>query len=146
MRALNSLGLSLFATTLVLACDSPSGPGAARISETAVLTIEPDNIVVQGGASAKLTATIKDEDGLTTFPVDVTWSSSNQDVASVQHGGMVQGLHAGQAQIFATWRAATGSARVTVIEGTVKKPLGSPCLVPTTRDHGPTFLKDGGRC
>jgi hypothetical protein len=53
---------------------------------------------------------------------------------------MVQGLNAGQAQIFATWGAARGSARVTVIEGTGKRPVGSPCVVPTTRDHGLTFL------
>jgi hypothetical protein len=146
MRALNSLGLTLFATTLVVACDSPSGPGSARISETAVLTIEPGNAVVQAGASVKLTATIKDEDGLTTFPVDVSWLSSNQSVAAVHHGGMVQGLSAGQTQISATWKTARGTARVTVTEGTGMRPVSPPCLARAARDHGLLSPRDGGKC
>jgi hypothetical protein len=36
MRASSSLGLTLFTTTLFLACDSPSGPGSGQIPETAV--------------------------------------------------------------------------------------------------------------
>ena len=35
MRVSISLGLTLFTTTLFLACDSPSGPGSGGIPETA---------------------------------------------------------------------------------------------------------------
>ena len=115
MRAFNSLGLPLFATALILACDSPSGPGG-QIAEPAVLTIEPGNATLQGGSSVKLTATIKDQNGQTTFPVGVSWLSSNQAVAAVQTGGFVQGLRAGRTDIVATWRNARGIARVTVTD------------------------------
>jgi len=139
MRALNSLGLTLYATTLLVACNSPSGPGMARISETAVLSIKPGNAVVQAGASVKLTATIKDEDGLTTFPVDVSWLSSNQAVAAVHHGGMVQGINAGQTQIFATWRNARATARVTVTDRPDKEP-GPPACLKRTSDEGQLLI------
>jgi hypothetical protein len=144
MRALNSLGLTLFATTLVLACESPSGPGG-QIAETAVLTIEPGNATVQGGASVKLTATIKDRNGLTTFPVGVSWLSSNQDVAAVHTGGFVQGLRAGQTEIVATWRNARGVARVTVTERPGK--LAPPACPKLTSDEGELLIPDGnGKC
>jgi hypothetical protein len=145
MRALNSLGLTLFVTAVVLACDSPSGPGSGQISETAILTIEPGTAIVRGGGSVKLTATVKDEDGLATFPVDVSWSSSNQNVAAVHQGGIVRGLTAGQVQIFATWKTARGSAQVTVTQVTGMKP-GPRCLERATSDHGQSLPKDDGEC
>jgi hypothetical protein len=145
MRALNSLGLTLFATTLVLACDSPSGPGMARISETAVLSIQPGNAIVQSGASVKLTARIKDENGLTTFPVGVSWSSSNQAVAAVHTGGSVQGLGAGQTQIIATWRNVRGIARVTVTARPGKP--GTPVCPKLTSDERELLIPGGaGKC
>jgi hypothetical protein len=140
MRALNSLGLTLFATTLVLACDSPSGPGG-QIAETAVLTIEPGNATLEGGASVKLTATIKDQNGLTTFPVGVSWLSSNQSVAAVHTGGFVQGLRAGQTEIVATWRNARGIARVTVTDRLGKE---APPLCPKLKADEPELLIPGG--
>jgi uncharacterized protein YjdB len=144
MRALNALGLTLFATTLVLACESPSGPGG-QIAETAVLTIEPGNATVQGGASVKLTATIKDRNGLTTFPVGVSWLSSNQDVAAVHTGGFVQGLRAGQTEIVATWRNARGTARVTVTDRPGKP--DAPTCPTLTSDEGELLVPDGnGKC
>lgn len=146
MRALHSLGLPLYATTLLAACNSPSGPGLARISTTAVLTVVPANAVVEPGASVQLTARIEDEDGLTTFPADVSWSSSNQAVAAVHHGGIVQGVSAGRARIFATWKTARGSARVTVTQSTGMKPVDPPCLERAARDHGLIFPGDGGKC
>jgi uncharacterized protein YjdB len=145
MRALNSLGLTLFATTLVLACDSPSGPGG-QIAETAVLTIEPGNAILQGGASVKLTATIKDQNGLATFPVGVSWLSSNQAVAAVREGGFVQGLRAGQTEIVATWRNARGIARVTVTDRPNKPDTPTcPNLTADEREDL-TIPKGDGKC
>ncbi len=145
MRALHFLGLPLCATTLLAACNSPSGPGLGRVSETAVLTVEPADAVVPAGASVKLTASIEDENGLTTYPVEVSWVSSNQAVAAVHHGGMVHGLSAGRTQIFATWKTARGSAWVTVTQGTGMRPVDPPCLAPA-RDHGLVFPPDGKKC
>jgi hypothetical protein len=144
MRALNSLGLTLFAATLALACDSPSGPGG-EIAETAVLIIEPGNATLQGGASVKLTATIKDQNGVTTFPLGVSWLSSNQSVAAVHSGGFVQGLRAGQTEIVATWRNARGIARVTVTERLGKEP--PPVCPGLTSDEGELLVPgEDGKC
>jgi hypothetical protein len=145
MRALNSLELTLYATILLVACDSPSGPEMARVSETPVLTVEPGNAIVQSGASVKLTARIKDENGLTTFPVGVSWLSSNQAVAAVRTGGVVQGLHTGQTQIIATWRNARGIAQVTVTDRPGKE--APPVCPMLTTDERELLIPGGnGKC
>jgi hypothetical protein len=141
-----SLGLPLSVATLLVACNSPSGPGSPRLPESPVLTIEPGNAILQGGASVRLTATIKDEDGLTTFPVGVSWFSSNQAVAAVHTGGFVQGLNAGQTQITATWRNARGTARVTVTDRPREKPDAPPCLKRTAGDRELSIPDGSGKC
>jgi hypothetical protein len=146
MRAVRSLGIVLVTTTLLPACDSPSGPGMSRISQSPVLIVVPGSATLEGGTSMKFTATVTDENGETTFPVDVSWVSSNQAVASVHHDGSVQGLNSGQAQIFATWKTARGSARVTVVGGRAPKPDGGPCQLPAVADADLVFPTGGKTC
>ncbi len=145
MRALNSLGLTVFATTLAMACTSPSGPGGA-VPDSPVMTIEPGSATLPGGSSMKFTATIKDEHGLTTFPVDVSWLSSNQSVAAARAGGVVQGISAGQTQIIATWRNARATARVTVTGRSSKKPDLPACPRVEASGRSLVIPTDGAEC
>ncbi|MBA3319199.1 MAG: Ig-like domain-containing protein [Gemmatimonadales bacterium] len=110
------------------------------------MTIEPGSATLPGGSSMKFTATIKDEHGLTTFPVDVSWLSSNQSVAAARAGGVVQGISAGQTQIIATWRNARATARVTVTGRSSKKPDLPACPRVEASGRSLVIPTDGAEC
>ena len=136
MNASFSLGIPLALATALLGCESPSGTGPSFVTDGPVMTLEPGSVVIKGGTSLKLRATVTGQDGGSTSPENVSWISSNEGVATVHTGGVVQGLSAGQTMIVATWQNTRATAQVTVTGGSSgKAPVA--CLV---------FPKDGGKC
>src|SRR5512133_644041 len=96
-------------------------------SDQPILSVAPRAAAVDGGKLSRLTAKIRQEDGSYSQPTDVTWSSADGTVATVDGKGLVQALKAGRTQIIATWHESRGSSLVTVLDPLVKK-QPSPCL------------------
>jgi len=143
MRAALPLRIIVFAATLLVACDSTTGPELPPPSDDpgiSVLTVAPSFATIGGERFVTLEAILSGNATRGAHQSEVTWSSSDSNVATVQAGGLVQGRKAGRVQIAATWKSAHGSATVVVLNQVGKKPNspGSPrCLaIPT----------DGGMC
>jgi uncharacterized protein YjdB len=78
------------------------------------ISVEPDNVSVEIGSTAALTATVAPDDA--TDP-SITWSSSDESVATVDANGLVTAVAVGTATITATAADGSGvsdSATVTV--------------------------------
>ena len=98
----------LAAAALFLAVACGTDPTANSV------TVTPENPTVAVGATTKLTATVADADGMTITDAEVTWSSSAEDMATVDDMGTVTGVAAGTADITATSGSASGKVTVTV--------------------------------
>jgi len=88
----------------------PGGsPGAV-----AAIAVSPSSATIQVGLTVQMTATLLDGAG-NEVSGDVTWTSSNLVVASVDSGGLVRGLVAGASTITATVNTISGGATVTIV-------------------------------
>jgi len=144
MRALLPLQVIVSAATLLVACNSTTGPELPPPSDDpgiSVLTVSPSFATIDGERFIKLTAILSGSATRGVSLSEVAWSSSDTNVATVRAGGLVEGRKAGRVLIAATWKTAHGSATVVVLNQVAKKPEspGSPrCLlgIPT----------GGGKC
>jgi hypothetical protein len=134
MRALLPLEVIVSAATLLVACNSTTGPEPPPPSDdpgVSVLTVAPSFATIDGDRFIKLSAILA---GGATRGVplsQVAWASSDTNVATVRAGGLVEGRKAGRVLITATWKTAQGSATVVVLNQVGTKPTspGSPrCL------------------
>ena len=91
---------------------SPSSPAAPR---PATVTVTPETVQlnVQGG-TARLTASVLDQNGRTLAGADLDWSSSDTLVVRVEGSGLLTAVADGTANVTAQAGSATGSAEVTV--------------------------------
>lgn len=93
--------------------------GQATILVNAVtvasVAVTPSPSSVQVGRTVDLTATARDAAGGQLLGRTVTWTSSDQSVATVSSTGRVTALRAGTATISATVDGVTGRATVTVV-------------------------------
>jgi hypothetical protein len=151
MRALLPLQVIVSAATLLVACNSTTGPELPPPSDdpgVSVLTVAPSFATIDGDRFVKLTAILS---GSATRGVplsEVAWSSSDTNVATVRAGGLVEGRKAGRVQIAANWQTAHGSATVVVLNQVSKKP-GSPELprcLGSQADAGQLAIPGGGKC
>ncbi|HET6679607.1 MAG TPA: Ig-like domain-containing protein [Gemmatimonadaceae bacterium] len=106
--------------------------GTSVVSVTAVpaasVSIAPNSgSVVQGGA-LQLSATVRDAQGNTLAGRPVTWSSSDESVASVSSSGRVVGIAEGSFTITARSDAASGTGAYTV----TRIPVGRVTVSPVT--------------
>ena len=126
MRApwLSVIMLSLLATTLEVlgACGEATGPDQSPAS----LTISPQNVGLEVGATASLMATIRARDG-SLVDEPVVWSSVVPDVAVVSEEGVVAGVSPGFAEV--TAKADTLRASI-IVE--VFTPPAEPLAIKTT--------------
>ncbi len=112
MQWIPRLFSALVVGSVVAACggggDGPAGP----------VPVANVHVTVSGslfeGASAQAQAVAVDASGSPLSGRSVSWSSTNQAVATVDGSGMVTGVSAGNATINATSEGKTGSATVTV--------------------------------
>ncbi|NIR45727.1 MAG: hypothetical protein GWN99_15105 [Gemmatimonadetes bacterium] len=85
----------------------------------ASLTVEPDSEEVVVGSTLQLTATAKDADDNILSSRVVTWSSSSDQVASVDANGLVTVAGKGSAMITAEAEGVSDAARVIAVGATV---------------------------
>jgi hypothetical protein len=96
---------------LVAGCEeSPAEPGGPL----ALVEVTPAFAGPEVGEAVQLRATAKDDLGQALSGQQVSWTSSDEAVASVTSGGLVTGIAAGNAIVTATIGAFTGSATITV--------------------------------
>ena len=93
-----------------------SGPGAV-----VGVVVSPSSASIQVGRTVQMTATLVDGAG-SEVPGDVSWASSNSNVASVSDKGLVTGVVAGAVTITATAGAASRGATVTVVDSNPPTP------------------------
>ncbi len=106
--------LGLGAVLLLAGCDdSPTEPPAAPVP--AEVVVAPETVTfVDIGETEELVVTVYDEDEEEISNPDVTWSSSDEDVATVDEDGIVTATGNGHATISAESGDVTGSSEVIV--------------------------------
>jgi len=151
MRALLPLQVIVSAATLLVACNSTTGPELPPPSDDpgiSVLTVMPSSATISGVPFVKLTAILSGNATRGASLSEVAWSSSDTNVATVRADGLVEARKAGRVQIVATWKTAHGSATVVVLNQVGKKPAPPP--VPTClkrqADAGHLSIPGGGHC
>jgi len=114
MRAYFSIPVLLSVVLTATACDS-SPTGVLDSSITGRLVVAPSAATIRGGGNLQLILSAHDANGQATPPTDVTWTSSNPSVATVNSDGIVTGHTTGASVIAAWWNGAHSLATVTVI-------------------------------
>ncbi len=125
------------------------GPHVAGVDVT------PAELAVDLGATGQLTAHPKSADGLELLDREVTWSSGDEAVATVDADGLVTGQGEGATTVTATSEGAQGSSTVTVripVASVTVDPAeaqigvgGSVALTATPRDaNGDALERDVG--
>ena len=109
-------GLARAAFVLIAAaaaCSDSTGPSDA--GAVAVEVTSPIDTIMAEGRSVQLGAVAKDSRGATVPAISVTWSSSNEGVATVSSAGVVDAVAPGSAVISAAAGRATGSLRMRIV-------------------------------
>ena len=86
-------------------------PAPAPVATVSVL---PSSAGVLVGATAQLTATLRDSNGNTLTGRAVTWTTSNPSIATVSSSGLVSGVAPGNVTITATSEGKSGTAQISV--------------------------------
>lgn len=111
--------LLVAAVSAIAACTSTEGGagGPAMGTSTApvaTVTVSPAADTLLAGDSQHLAAVLKDAGGRQTASREVTWESTQPEIASVTATGLVEGHAAGAAEIVATSEGKSGRALITV--------------------------------
>jgi Big-like domain-containing protein len=120
-------GIAGAGIALLGACSSPTDSGG-RGGGPYVITLTPISATIDRGKTLQIKATVIDIEGNAVNSASLAWTSSDQRVASVASGGMVQGAAEGATQIVASWQGANGTSLVTVVKPTTTKTGGCPLL------------------
>jgi glucose/arabinose dehydrogenase len=109
--------------SVVVSCnDDSDGGGVEPPNPVATVTVTGPGAAVQVGQTLQLTATAKDAGGGTISGASFTWSSADQNIATVTSAGLVTGVAEGQTQITATADGISGSLPITVSTTTPPPP------------------------
>lgn len=102
--------------TIAATSEGQSGTSAVTVKpvEVASVSISPSTASVDVNKSVQLGATVRDKDGGKLDGRAVSWSSSNDKVATVDGSGKVTGVAAGNVTITATSEGKSGTAAVSV--------------------------------
>lgn len=111
--------ISFWAALLILplSCGGSGNPGpsAPETPRATAVTLSPDSLFLDSvGATAQLSASVRDQNGQTMAGAAVSWSSSAPLVASVTSQGVVTAVGEGTTTILALSGGASGSSRVVV--------------------------------
>ncbi len=110
-----------------LAVSLNSCGGGSAIGQPTSITVTPDNPIILLGTTQQFTATgefpVAPRDDITT---EVTWSSSNTAVATVNNNGLARGLAAGTTIITATFGDVSGGTTLTVTSATLSSIAVTP--------------------
>jgi uncharacterized protein YjdB len=119
--------------TATITATSEAKTGTSTVTVVAVpvgtVTLAPSTSNVIIGQTTTLTPTVKDQNGTVVLSRVVTWTSSNNAIATVSSAGVVTGVAlGGPVTITATSEGKSGTASVTVIVA----PVGSVTVSPPT--------------
>lgn len=78
------------------------------------IAVSPATATIAADSTQQFTATVSDQNGDTMADVSVTWSSSDESVATVDATGLATGVYPGSADITASAESISGSATATV--------------------------------
>jgi uncharacterized protein YjdB len=116
--------------TATITATSNGHSGTATVIVTSVpvatVTVSPPAVFVPLGTTTALTATMKDANGNVLVNRAVTWSSSNDQIATVSPSGVVTTVAQGTVTITATSEGKTGTATVSVGPPSVASVTVSP--------------------
>jgi DNA/RNA endonuclease G (NUC1) len=102
--------------------------GGGDVAVPATVTVEPATADVLVGATLSLTATARDADD-NTVATEITWTSSDAAIASVNASGVVTGVAAGTVTITATSaNEISGTASITVVDAP-PPPVGADVVI-----------------
>ena len=94
------------------------------VAPVATVAVAPASVTVLQGNTTQLTATTSDASGHVLTGRTVTWSSSDQSKATVDGNGLVTGVSYGKVTITATSEGKSGSATVSVGDGSAPVLVG----------------------
>ncbi|MEO7998615.1 MAG: Ig-like domain-containing protein [Gemmatimonadaceae bacterium] len=144
---------------VVIAASALGKSATTKISvadrEVATVQIAPTSVSVRIGTTVPLLAQTTDAEGNALSNRQITWTSGNLAVATVNSAGVVTGVSAGAATITAASEGRSGTAAVTVTLNPVAAVTITPSsdtlgvgtdqtLVATLRDAGGTVLTNRG--
>jgi uncharacterized protein YjdB len=102
----------------VITATSEGKSGTSAVTVTALppnaVVVTPAQVLVQQGATSQLSAQVLDSQGRVVPNSQVTFSSSDNAIATVSSSGLVSGVAPGKVTISATSAGLTGTAQVTV--------------------------------
>lgn len=116
-------GLAIAAATIGSACSDASGPTAPEVG---AVVIAASTHEIRPGGTTQLVATVLDASGVAMSGRAVTWSSSDEAVATVSPGGLMRGVGGGEVVISATSGGVKGTVEMTVAWGPCRAELARP--------------------
>ncbi|MGH7499360.1 MAG: Ig-like domain-containing protein [Gemmatimonadales bacterium] len=105
------------------ACSDTSSRGLLDPGGAALLVVAPSAATIKDGTRLQLNLSAHDETGQSATPSNVTWTTSNEKIATVAEG-IVTGRGPGSAQITAWWNGVHGASLVTVVDPGAGSPSG----------------------
>ena len=125
-----SSALLALLTLLVSACSDVVGPE----NDVGAVVLEASSVELEIGETIQLIATVLDTTGVQLGGRPVTWSTSNENIASVSTGGLVTAMGPGRATITGASQGKTGTLTMAVVLG--------PGRAETVRPHEPGQIHD----
>jgi uncharacterized protein YjdB len=115
-------GRSIGRSDLLLRVDNKIATTGVKVMAKPVgsVSVSPASLAVVAGQQAQLTATTLDVNGVPLTGRNLSWGSSDANIATVSASGLVTGVAAGQANV-----TANAEGRKTVVPVTVTAPAGS---------------------
>lgn len=134
---------TLAALIIVVACGEATGPTTAPVAE---VIVRLPSTTLSIGSVTQASVVLKDADGNTLTGREVSWSSSDPNVASVTGNGTVTAVSSGTATITATSEGESGVSTLTVAVAVaqVVVALPQPGLAVGFNIQASDTLKDGG--
>ena len=127
-------GVSAGDVTITATADGISGTAVLIVTPppvVATVTVSPPTASIEEGETQQFEAVAETADGMVIPDVEFTWTSSDDDVATVDQTGLATGVSAGEVTITVTADDVTGTAVLTVTEPpvvatvTVSPPMAS---------------------
>ena len=119
----NVVGLLEGSTRISAVSEGTEGSVDLTVTPARVATVDvrPQNAFVLLGATLQMTATPRSDAGTPLDGRTVTWSSSDETLATVSSSGLVEGLAGGPVTITATVEERSGSTGVEIVDPTAPR-------------------------
>lgn len=124
----------LFTVAALASCDGGTGP-VTPVPTTVVAAPSAVSLVALG-ATERVTATVRDQEGSIMGATTPAWASEDPAIASVAADGLITAVAVGSTSVTATAGSAVGAVAVTVSQEAVTLTLGQPAV--TLADPGDT--------